>query len=69
MKAKTISEDFEEQTNASKILYKTNITFNFTKKDVEELLEQDSALIYSKEIRDRVKKIIFEQMRKYPYLF
>lgn len=26
-------------------------------------------LIYSEEIRERVKSVLFEQMRKYPYLF
>lgn len=41
--------------------------FSFTKENVEEIVE--SSEHYSKEIRDRVKAIIFEQMRKYKYLF
>ncbi len=69
VKAKTISEDFEEQTNVSEILYKMNLKFHFNKQIVDELLEKEEVLIYPQEIRDRVKKIIFEQMRKYPYLF
>ena len=42
---------------------------NINKKDIEDILESEDAKIYSKEERDRVKTILFEQMRKYPYLF
>ncbi|MCR5113141.1 MAG: hypothetical protein K6A63_04325 [Acholeplasmatales bacterium] len=69
VKAKTISLDFEEQTNVSEILYGENIHFKFTKKDVEDILNSQDASIYPIEIRERVKKVIYEQMRKYPYLF
>ena len=44
-----------------------NLRFQFTKKEVTELLV--NAEIYSEEIRKRVEMIIFEQMRKYSYLF
>lgn len=72
VKAKTISLDFEEQLNISEILYGTNLVFSFTKKDVIDMLciEKDGeASIYDIELRKRVCNIIFEQMRKYPYLF
>lgn len=71
VKSKTVSLNFEEQLNVSEILYGENIKFNFTKNDVEEILSlyNGKESIYSSEIRDRVKTIIFEQMRKYPYLF
>ncbi len=69
VKPKTFSSNFEEQVEVSEKLYGSNITFYFTKKDVDELIDKSDTLIYSKEIRERVKKIIFEQMRKYPYLF
>lgn len=65
--AKTINADFDEQLDVSEILYHTNLKFCFTKKDVEELLEK--APNYSDEERNRVKTVIFEQMRKYEYLF
>ena len=39
----------------------------FGKKDVMDLLKD--ADIYGQEIRDRVAKILFEQMRRYPYLW
>ncbi len=69
VKSKTISLNFEEQVDASEKLYGNNITFKFDKKIVEELLDSTEASIYPIEIRERVKKIIFEQMRRYPYLF
>ena len=53
----------------SEDLYKMNLKFSFNKKDVESLLSSDGASIYSEEIRNRIKNIIFEQMRRYPYLF
>lgn len=37
------------------------------KKDVHDLLEQ--AVIYTKEERERVERIIYARMRKYTYLF
>ena len=69
VKSKTFIESFEEQTEVSEKLYGMNIYFNFNKKDIEDILESEDAKIYSKEERDRVKTILFEQMRKYPYLF
>ena len=69
VKSKTFIESFEEQTELSEKLYGMNIHFNFNKKDIEDILESEDAKIYSKEERNRVKTILFEQMRKYPYLF
>lgn len=67
VQSKTICAEFEEQLDISEALYKMNLKFRFTKKDVTELLA--GAEIYSEEIRNRVEMIIFAQMRKYPYLF
>ena len=69
VKSKTISTNLEEQTEVSEKLFGMNLFFNFTKKDVEDILNAEEALIYSLEERERVRKVIFEQMRKYPYLF
>ncbi|MBR1771403.1 MAG: hypothetical protein IJ747_05190 [Lachnospiraceae bacterium] len=66
-KAKTISKDFETQMEVSEDLYGQNLQFHFSKKDVEQLLEQ--ADIYPDAIHERVRRILFEQMRRYPYLF
>ena len=72
VKAKPFDDSFEEQVNYSEMLYKMNIKFEFNKKDVLDILcieKEGEASIYPIEIRNRVKDIIFEQMRKYPYLF
>ena len=42
------------------------IKYYFTKKDVEDIV--DSILIYDQDTKDRVKEIIFQQMRRYQYL-
>lgn len=36
---------------------------------VEEILSSKEVLIYDSSIRERVESIIYEQMRKYKYLF
>ena len=67
VQSKTICGKFDEQLDISEALYKMNLKFQFTKKDVTELLAD--ADDYSDEIRKRVEIIIFAQMRKYTYLF
>ena len=67
VQSKTICSEFTEQLDISEALYKTNLKFQFTKKDVKELLA--NAEIYPEEIRNRVETIIVAQMRKYKYLF
>ncbi|MBE5871046.1 MAG: hypothetical protein E7294_07300 [Lachnospiraceae bacterium] len=65
--AKTISRSFDEQLDLSENYCGTHMTFSFTKKDVEELLED--VKIYPDEIKNRVRDLVFYQMRKYQYLF
>ena len=67
VQSKTICTDFDEQLDISESLYKRNLKFHFTKKDVTELLA--NATSYPEEIRSRVEKILSAQMRKYAYLF
>ena len=67
VQAKTICCEFDEQLDISEALYKGNLKFHFTKKDVTELLA--NAEEYPEEIRKRVETILFAQMRKYAYLF
>lgn len=67
VRAKTICADFDEQLELSEKLYGKNLQFSFTKQYVTELLDQ--ADIYSERVRMRVQQIIYEQMRKYAYLF
>lgn len=67
VKAKTFSTDFELQMEVSEALYGQNLRFHFTRQDVIKLLDQ--AEIYPEEQRKRAERILFEQMRRYPYLF
>ena len=67
VQSKTICGEFDEQLDISEALYKTNLKFQYTKKDVTEL--RADAEDYSDESRNRVEMIIFAQMRKYTYLF
>ena len=69
VKSKTFSESFLEQLEVSEKLYGLNLKLHFTKKDIEELLSNEETFIYSKEVKERVKEVLFEQMRKYSYLF
>lgn len=55
-----------EQLEISELLYGDNLRYYFTKKDVEDIV--DSILIYDQDTKDRVKEIIFKQMRRYQYL-
>lgn len=65
--AKTISMDFDEQLDAAEELYGRQIRFHFTQADVDQILQE--ADLYSEQKRERVKTILYQQMRKYAYLF
>lgn len=67
VKGKTISTDFNDALDASEHLFGQNLHFNFTKKDVSDLLSNDD--VYDNRIKIRVEDILREQMRKYQYLF
>ena len=67
VKSKSICDSLDEQLDASEEICGNHLQFNFSKKDVEEIL--DGADIYSDEIRKRVAEILYQQMRKYKYLF
>ena len=65
-RAKTICADFDEQLDISEGLYGGNMKFNFTEKDVRELLQNVTE--YSEEEKRRVEAIICAQISKYRYL-
>ncbi len=67
VEAKTFCQNFEEQLEIAEKLYGRTVKFCFARKDVEEVLRQSYG--YEKVITDRVRDVIFEQMRKYKYLF
>lgn len=68
VRSKPFSTSFEEQCECAEILYGTILNFSFTKNDVLNEIEKYRAF-YSNEIIERVITTIFEQMRKYQYLF
>lgn len=67
VQAKTIATDFDEQLDAAERLYGRQMKFRFTKQDVEAILADEK--LYKEEEKNRVKIILFQQMRKYAYLF
>ncbi len=67
VEAKTICQDFDEQVEIAEKLYGMNIRFYFSKNDVEKIL--NNIVGYDKVIIDRVRDVLFEQMRRYTYLF
>ena len=67
VQAKTVSTDFDEQLDAAEELFGQTITFYFTKKDVDHILEK--ATLYGEKEKERVREILYQQMRKYSYLF
>ena len=60
---------FFEQLEIAEKLYGQNIEFNFTKRDVDAVLDNVPSDSYSNEIIDRVRIICYERMRQMNYLF
>lgn len=67
VRAKTVSTDFDEQLEAAEALYGRQLTFHFTKQDVDDILQ--NANVYGEKERERVRSVLYWQMRKYAYLF
>lgn len=65
--AKTISADFDEQLDLAEAAFGVQMRFSFKKKDIQVLL--DEAEWYPEKEKERVKQILYLQMRKYQYLF
>lgn len=68
IKAKTFSQDFDEQLDCVEELYGKNVFFYFNRKDLEKLFKPELN-VYAREEKTRVFEIISYQMRKYDYLF
>lgn len=64
---KTVCESFDEAMDEAERLFGRHIKFEFTKRDVKNILDEIS--LYSDEIKRRVELIIYQQIRKYGYLF
>ena len=68
IKAKPFSTNFDEQLDIAEELYGGQVRFSFTNKDVESAFE-DMAEYYDGAVISRAKNILFQQMRKYGYMF
>ena len=66
-KPKTFCDDFVEQITIAEQLYGRQISFWFTRKEVDNVL--DKAQIYEENVRKRVTEIVMQMRRKYAYLF
>lgn len=69
VRPKTFCESFDEQLEIAEELYGEQIHFSCTRKDVETMLSVIPENMYGGEILSRVRDVLFEQMRKYGYLF
>lgn len=65
--SKTISQSFEEQMEAVSNLWGDKLKFSFSKSDVRNVLKEEA--FYPDVVKKRIETIIYEQMRKYAYLF
>ncbi|MDO4961669.1 MAG: hypothetical protein Q4E57_07445 [Eubacteriales bacterium] len=68
VRAKTISADFDDQLDAAEQYYSSSIRFTFDRSDVDALLS-NAAAFYSEAEIERVRTVVYQQMRKYSYLF
>lgn len=65
--AKTFASDFDEQLDIAERLYGQHLKFNYSRREIEELLNKER--YYPEEMKQRVCDILTEQRRKYKYLF
>ncbi|MBR1814999.1 MAG: hypothetical protein IJ773_14480 [Lachnospiraceae bacterium] len=68
VEAKPFHTDFYEQISAAERLYGPQLRLSFTRQDVVKALSGLDTL-YPDEVLVRVETILYEQMRKYSYLF
>lgn len=68
VKSKTFSSDFDEQLDVIEGICGQAIHFSFTRKDVDELLLHASPY-YENRVIERVRTVLYQQIRKYSYLF
>lgn len=67
VKAKTFCRDFDEQLSAAETLYGQHIRFQFSREEVQKILDKEP--YYPNTVKERVVRILSEQKRKYSYLF
>ena len=65
--AKTICTNFDEQLEVIESVYGKQVRFNFNRKTIQDILDLIHG--YDVDTKERVKNILFEQIRKYQCLF
>ena len=65
--AETITRSFQEQLDAVENMFPQQLHLSFTHKTVEQILDREPYC--SAHEKERVRDIIFMQMRNYPYMF
>lgn len=66
VQAKTFCTDLDEQLEIAEKLYGRQMSFEFVKRDVDDIL--DNVQGYEEKAVERVRNIIYEQMGKYEYI-
>ena len=66
-KAKTISQDFDEQLDIAEKLYGQHMKFSYHIAEIDAILSEE--LYYPDDMKQRVRDLIMMQRRKYQYLF
>ncbi len=67
VRARTLSDDFDEQLDAVERLYGRTIRFSFEEQKIKEILDHEK--FYPEKQKHRVMEILLHQRRKYDYLF
>ena len=68
VQAKPFDPSFDNQMEAAMNLYGSQLELYFTRHDIRDALNDFNGM-YAPEIIDRVQRVLFEQMRKYSFLF
>ena len=68
IEAKPFSRDFDEQLDAAEEMYGSHVHFTFGKKEIDRILEK-CADGYPKEAVERIRETLYQQVRKYKYMF
>lgn len=66
--AKPFDRSFDEQLNAVEEFYGSQLKFKFTRTDIYNIIDALKN-VYDEKIVERVEQVLFQQMRKYQYLF
>ena len=67
--AKPFDRDFDTQLDAAEELFGTQVKLSFTRADIDAALNDVAAAYYPADIIERARDILYQQRKKYQYLF